>query len=162
MKSASKKRRAQKGRSGHTFLGLAKDWIDSPQWAGLDSFEVKLLIDLGAQHNGHNNGDLCAAWTLMRRRGWRSTATLNKTLHSLIDKGWLLLTRQGGRHTASLYALTVWGIDPCGGKHDETPCAVPLHLWKNRIPGRVVNQCGRVANQLPPDLSKKSASVVAS
>ncbi|MGQ0622510.1 MAG: hypothetical protein ACT4QA_21815 [Panacagrimonas sp.] len=46
--------------------------------------------------------------------------------------------------------------------NNETPCAVPLHLWKNRIPGRVVNQCRRVANQLPPDLSNKSASVVAS
>jgi hypothetical protein len=152
-----KLRERARGRRSHSFIALPKDWLGSPQWAALDSFEVKLLIDLAAQYNGSNNGDLCASWSMMKRRGWRSSATLHKALRGLIENGWLELTRQGGRHVASLYALTFWGIDPCGGKLDVAANPVPSHRWKSILGARVVNQCSRVANQLPAELGKKAA-----
>jgi hypothetical protein len=88
-------------------LILRKDILDSPEWCDLSAYETKLIIDLASQYKGKNNGDLCAAWSIMKRRGWRSPGTLSKTLHSLIAKNWVLLTRQGGKHVASLYALTI-------------------------------------------------------
>lgn len=35
-----------------------------------------LLFDLFAQYRGDNNGDFCAAWKVMKPRGWRSEDTL--------------------------------------------------------------------------------------
>jgi len=31
--------------------------------------------DLGRQYNGKNNGDLCATWSMMAKRGWSSRST---------------------------------------------------------------------------------------
>ena len=147
-------------------MALPHTWVQSPQWAALDPYELKLLIDLGSQYNGRNNGDLCAALTVMKPRGWRSPATLNKAIRGLIAKGWLDLARQGGRHLASLYALTLWGIDACDNKHDLHPNPVPSHRWKadglkNSLGSRVVKQCGRVVNQSRSKNEQIHASVVA-
>lgn len=142
-------------REGPRFLALAQPWLDSPQWAALTPFELKLLIDLGRQYNGRNNGDLCAAWTLMQPRGWRSPGTLSKAVHTLREKGWLELTRQGGRHLASLYALTWWGIDDCGGKLDVAANPVPSNRWKNSSGSRVVKQCSREVYQSPAEVANK-------
>lgn len=157
--SANSKRRARlTGRgAGGAFLALPHAWLDSPQWAALDAFEVKLIIDLAAQYTGKNNGDLCAAWTLMQPRGWRSSATLNKTLRSLQQKGWVVLTRQGGRHLASLYALTFWGIDACGGKLDIAANPVPLNNWKNSFGSRLMMQCSRDVMQSDQKITRKAA-----
>lgn len=67
--------------------------LQSDQWASLTPYEVKLLIDLAAQYNGSNNGDLCAPMTLMRRHGWRSPATLHRARKGLVRKGFIELTR---------------------------------------------------------------------
>lgn len=164
----TRKRQHHQGRrESGTFVALSHNWLKSPQWAALNPYELKLLIDLASQYNGKNNGDLCAAVTVLKGRGWRSSATLNKSIHSLIEKGWLELTRQGGRHSASLFALTVWGIDGCGGKHDLKPNPVPSHRWKtdglkNWKSGRVVNQCGRAANQSGQRITNISSLVVVS
>jgi len=105
--------------------------LQSPQWAALSAHALKLLLDLAAQHDGKNNGDLCAAWRLMAARGWRSRDTLGKALAELEESGWIVRTRQGGRHRASLYAITWRAIDDCGGKLDlAQPGPVALNLWK--------------------------------
>ncbi len=145
------RRRLDRSKGRRSFapaLILRKDIIESPEWAALSPFEVKLLIDLGAQYKGSNNGDLCAAWSVMRSRGWRSPGTLHAALRGLIEKGWVDITRQGGRHLASLYALTIWGINECAGKLDVTASAVPSHRWrKSSLGSREVYQPSREAHQ---------------
>jgi hypothetical protein len=78
-----------------------------------------LLLDVGAQYNGFNNGDLCAAHSILKERGWKSNDTRTKALNELIAAGLLVQTKVGGLNAGPhLYALTWQPIDECGGKLD--------------------------------------------
>lgn len=116
------------------FLALPRSLLDSPEYAALSAYAVKLLCDLGAQLRGHNNGDLCAAWSLMRARGWKSRDTLDRAKLELEEAGVIVRTRQGGKHKPTLYALTFKGIDECEGKLDAhiKASAVPFNTWKKK------------------------------
>lgn len=146
-------------RASAPFLSLPSNILRSEEWAALTPFEVKLLIDLAAQYNGKNNGDLGASWTVMKARGWRSPSTLNKALHGLVASGFIELTRQGGRHRCSLYAITWRGVDACDGKHDATANPVPSNFWKleNRSSSRVAYHCSRVV-YLPSEKQAQKAA----
>jgi hypothetical protein len=129
----SRKQVNSKGRrESGPFVTLPKVVLNSQEFARLSAYAVKLFIALCAQYNGRNNGDLCASWTLMRQRGWRSKATLHRASKELRDKGWLVVSRQGGRNKATLYALTFLSVDECGGKLDIDETLTPLNLWHNR------------------------------
>ena len=117
-------------RDSGTFSKLIHAYFQSPEFAGLSPRAVKALIDIYCQYRGNNNGDLCAAISIMKARGWRSKDQLSKALKELIEKGWLTITRQGGRNMATLYAVTFMPIDECHGKLDVMPTSTPLHLWK--------------------------------
>ena len=99
-------------------------------FVALSPYAIKLLIDLYMNFNGKNNGDFCATWSLMKKRGWRSEATLNNALKELMYYGWIVCTRQGGKHRASLYAVTFRAIDECGGKLDTPETATAPANWK--------------------------------
>jgi hypothetical protein len=116
------------------FLALPRAVLESPAYLGLSPYAVKLLVDLGVQYNGTNNGDLCAVWKFMRRRGWRSQETLAKAKRELLEVQLVVETRKGGRpNRASLYALTFFHLDYCGGKLDVTPIGFPYGGWyRNR------------------------------
>lgn len=146
-------------RASAPFLSLPSNILHSEEWAALTPFEVKLLIDLGAQYNGRNNGNLCAAWTLMKPRGWRSPGTLSKALRGLQANGFIELTRQGGLHQCSLYALTWRGIDDCDGKHDANAWPVPTNRWKreNRLASREAYHGSRVAYLPTGNQAEKAA-----
>ena len=47
------------------FLALDRAMLRSEQWAQLTPFAKALFLDLAVQYNGSNNGDLCAAWSVM-------------------------------------------------------------------------------------------------
>lgn len=111
------------------FLALPRAVLDSQQWADLGAFEVKLLLDIAASYRGNNNGDLSCTWSIMRKRGWCSKATLEKCLNGLLESGFLIKTRQGWRNRCSLYAITWEPINECRGKHDAKPSSVPLNTW---------------------------------
>jgi len=110
---------------------LIHDYFTSPEYAALSSRAVKALVDIYCQFRGSNNGDLCAAWSIMSRRGWTSKDQLAKSVRELLDRGWIEITRQGGRRIPTLYAVTFLGIDKCGGKLDISAHAAPSHLWKS-------------------------------
>lgn len=115
------------------FLGLPKKLLHSEEFASLSAYEVKILIDLGAFYNGSNNGDLCATWSIMGKRGWRSKSTLQNALQGCLDAGFLLKTKQGGQGIGpSLYALTWEAINECGGKLDVKSTTVALNLWRRK------------------------------
>lgn len=127
----SDRRMRQKGRrDGYTFIALPHVVQRSANWAKCSPTAIKLLMDIAGQYNGSNNGDLCAALTVLRARGWTRGATIQAALRELIHYGLLEKTRQGGRHRAGLYALTWQPIDECGGKLDcASPSRTASKLW---------------------------------
>lgn len=129
---ATDRRAKLKGRrSTAPFLQLPKDVLGSDAYTSLGGWEVKLLVDIASQFNGKNNGDLTAAWSVMRERGWKSPGTLNKALKALLGTGLIQETRSGGRHRCTLYAITWRGIDECKGKLDVTPTVAPSNRFKD-------------------------------
>ena len=89
-----------------------------------------MVIDIASQYRGHNNGDLCAPLSLMRKRGWNSSDQLEKAKKELIKKDVILVARQGGRNKANLYALTWFPIDECKGKLDIASTITAPVDWK--------------------------------
>lgn len=119
------------GRSStRPFLSIPKDVIDSAAYRGLGGWEVKLLVDIASQFNGKNNGDLTAAYSILKDRGWKSPGTLNKALRELLKVGLIQETRSGGRHRCTLYAVTWRGVDECKGKLEVNPTIAPSNLFQ--------------------------------
>lgn len=101
------------------FFHLHNSLLACDDFISLKGNSIKLLIDLGRQYNGHNNGDLCASMSLMRKYGWNSNQQLTKALKELISKNLIIQTRQGGLNMGpNLYALTWQRIHNCNGKLD--------------------------------------------
>lgn len=126
------KRRKTKGRAEQgPFVSLPKAVIKKMQ-EKLSACGYKLLIDLFEQYNGSNNGDLTLAWSVMKKKGWKSKETLNNTRKELINQGFIELTRQGTLrpHSCSLYAVTWRGIDDCNGKLELNPTATGSGTWR--------------------------------
>lgn len=100
------------------FTPLFHDLLHHPNYVKLSNRAIRLLNDLMAQYNGHNNGDLSACMTLMSGRGWASKSSLQLALRELEYYQFVKVSRQGGRNMPTLLALTCFSIDECKGKHD--------------------------------------------
>lgn len=114
------------------FLAIPEVVYNHNDFKSLSKRALKLLIDLLTQYNGCNNGDLCAAMTLMKKRGWSSNDQRYKALQELLGKEIILQTRQGGKKIASLFAITWRPIDPCNGKIDIDSTVKP---WRDFTKG---------------------------
>lgn len=135
---ATKDRVKAKGRADEgSFMRLPHSVVSTRKYANLSGWAVRLLIDLFAQFRGKNNGDLCAAWSVMRERGWRSKGTLTDATAELLDAGIIIKTQQGGRHRPSLYGVSWLAIDECrdsrtkAHKLDHPPTNVAPGTWKD-------------------------------
>ena len=124
---------ARARRDGITFAPMPSVVLNSTQYAALSAPSVKLLVDLAAQFNGHNNGHLAAAWTVMEKRGWRSRDTLGKAMAELLRAGFVVQTRQGGRHAASLYGITFHALDSTE-RLDVRERDFPRGAWARTVP----------------------------
>ena len=144
MMSQSKKRAlksAKEARGNKPFLPLTIEVLKSKALAKLSPFGCKLLFDLASQLRLGKNGDASAAFeNVLRDRGWRSKATLQKAINELLDSGLVVKTRQGGLHQCSLYGLGWLAIDECGGKLESKATTRPINSWfepytpKNKSP----------------------------
>lgn len=124
------KRTKHKGRGKrHSFLALPHFMLKSAEFASLSGNSVKLLLELAAQYDGKNNGNLSATSTTLAERGW-SPATIARAKVQLIEAGFVLKTRQGHRHACDLFAITWQPVDACDGKHQEPVESVPSHRWQ--------------------------------
>lgn len=128
----NKNRAKVKGRSDRErqFFGLPHCVLDSPAFLSLSHHAKALLLDIGRQFNGFNNGALQINWARMKRRGWRSQTTLNKAKDELLTRGLIERTRIGYKRVTALYALTWKPIDACRGFDDVAPTRTPSHRWK--------------------------------
>lgn len=127
-KNINAKAREKKGK----FIGIPIAIYNHEDFISLSPRALKLLIDLLSQYHGYNNGDLCAAMTLMKKRGWNSNDQRQKALKELLDKELIVLTRQGGRKRGSLYAVTWQPIDECKGKIDISPTKTPYRDFRKK------------------------------
>lgn len=116
------------------FAALPHCLLESQVYIGLSAHAVKLLNDLLAQFKGFNNGDLCLAWTIMEKRGWKSRDTLDKARKELLEVELILIARYGDRKRPNLYALTFFAIDECSGKLDIKPTEKPTSRWRLHEP----------------------------
>ena len=105
------------------YAGIPHDVMESASYCGASGNALKLLLELARQYNGYNNGDLSAAFSVLKSRGWRSKNTLKRCLDELLERRLIVKTREGwfsnpGARCA-LYALTWHPIDECSGKELE-------------------------------------------
>jgi len=121
-------------RDAGKYFGLPHAVMDSRNYLQLSAQAVKLLNDIGRQYGGFNNGDLCATWSMMEKRGWKSRNTLYKALQELLYYGLIIKSKQGGKHAPTLYALTWQSVDECKGKLDIKETIRPLGDWKTDKP----------------------------
>ena len=111
------------------FLLLPSALINCPKFRVLSSSAVKLLVDIGGQYNGKNNGDLCLAWKVMKPKGWNSEATLNRAKKELLESGFIAETRKGKRpNLCSLYGITWQPLNP-DPKLEVKPFGFPVGVW---------------------------------
>ncbi|ARO88828.1 hypothetical protein EBAPG3_014200 [Nitrosospira lacus] len=129
------------------FAALPHCLLESQVFIGLSAHAIKLLSDLLVQFKGFNNGDLCLAWSIMEKRGWKSRDTLNKARQELLEVELILITRYGDRKRPHLYALTFFAVDECGGKLDIHATEKPMSLWRLHDPMPSLLQ---IKPRLPP------------
>jgi hypothetical protein len=116
------------------FFAIPHAVSNCPTYRGLSSKAVKLIVDMGSQFNGANNGDLCAAWKVMQPRGWKSEETLHLAKHELLDAGMIAETRKGRRpNLCGLYGITWLKLNP-SNKYDIQPFAFPFGAWEKNRP----------------------------
>jgi hypothetical protein len=135
-------------RESGSFCALPHHILESAEYASLSAQAVKLLLDFFAQFRGANNGDLCASWKTMQRRGWRSRDTLTRALRELLAAGFVLKTRQGGRRKPNLFGVSWLPINACGGKLDVAPTRIASNVWRKAAsvsPALQERQCSRAA-----------------
>jgi hypothetical protein len=146
-------RQKHKGRrESGTFTLIPHAVQDSANWYACTGTAIKLLCDLARQYNGNNNGDLCAALSVLKPRGWRRGETIMHAVRELLHYGLIELTRQGGLHKPSLYALTWRPIDECKGKLDVPATKIAPGTWREaraRFERPAKKPCRKAANAMP-------------
>ena len=103
------------------FILIPHPILKSVAYINLGSWARTLLIELILQHNGKNNGDLSAPYSLMKQRGFNSSGTLSKAGKELQKNGLIQITklpRKTGTtfEMTKLVALTWLPIDECTDK----------------------------------------------
>ena len=121
-----------KGRSeSRGFAGIPRAVMEHGDYMGLSASAKALLLELAYQYRGRNNGDLGIAWKVLRKRGWKSKATIQKARDELVQAGLIRCVREGRFMNpggiCSLYALT-W--EPLHREDlDLSPTARPLRVF---------------------------------
>lgn len=122
----------RKAKTG-SFAGIPRDVMKTEDYTGLGGNSIRLLNEFARMYNGKNNGDLSAAWSIMRARGFNSEATLARAVKELKDAGFIRVSRpghfSGRKSTPTLYCLTWLSIDECEGKHDLEPTSAPVRAF---------------------------------
>jgi hypothetical protein len=116
---------------------------ESQNWAQCSPMAIKLLMDLLGQFKGSNNGDLSAALSVLKSKGWTRGQTISNAARELIYYGMIEMTRQGDLHRCSLFAVTWRAIDQCSGKPEVKATNVASRLWANTKPPyvRPIKKC---------------------
>ncbi|WP_051237494.1 hypothetical protein [Ottowia thiooxydans] len=93
------------------FVGVNLSLLNSPAYIALDRSSQALFFDLRVKLNGFNNGNINAALSELRHRGWTAPVTLAKALRQLEAAGFIAKTRatigvENGSKVCNLYRFT--------------------------------------------------------
>ena len=126
------KRPNAKGRNNAPsgFAGIPRVVMDSTDYQSLSYKSKALLMDLAYQYRGNNNGDLTAAFSIMKEKGWKRDPTVKAAVAELLDANLILKTRDSRFSNpgskCALFALTWQPIDECPGKElERSPTRTP-------------------------------------
>lgn len=102
----------------------------------LSPHACKLLLDLGRQHSGANNGYLHPGFNVMKALGWRSAHTLHCSIQELLHYRIIVQTVQGGRNRPSYYGFTFRTITQKKDRPFDRPMPViqPTNEWEQSAP----------------------------
>lgn len=132
---------------GH-WVRVPTEMQESPNWLNMSDRGKALFFTMFCQFKGQNNGDLCAAYALLKGKGWPSKSKLMAARQELEHYGFIEVTRQGGKNKVpTLYALTFINVHKCWGKLNVPATDYPSDKW--RIP---------VEKWVNPYRDKRSAS----
>lgn len=98
----------------------------------LSPFACKLLLDLGRQFTGSNNGYLHPGLNALKPMGWRSAHTLTSAIKELLHYRILVQTVQGGKNRASYYGFTFRSIRERADRPFDRPMPIiqPTNDWE--------------------------------
>jgi hypothetical protein len=139
--SSSKKRfkDAKQKRDSGGFIAVPLAVLDSEAYIGLSASARSLLWDVASQLRGDNNGHLTCCWAAMVKRGWKSTATLQKAKEELLRSELLFETRKGARpNRAAWYAVTWLALDVIDGM-DIKPQMFPRGAYRKIEPPKIAS-----------------------
>jgi hypothetical protein len=94
------------------YISVSLKLMNSPAYIALDRCAQALFFDLRTKFKGDwNNGDINAALTELKHRGWSSETTLAKALRQLQATGFIVATRrtvgvENGSKVCNLYRFT--------------------------------------------------------
>ncbi len=107
------------GRDPGRFIAIPMSVLESQAYLGLSAHARALLIEVAIQCRGDDNGRLLLTEALLKKRGWRSKDTIQKSKRELLQAMLIFETVKGRRpNRASWYALTwrrlgkLHGFDP--------------------------------------------------
>lgn len=84
--------------------------LSTPAYRVLGFAAKALFVDLRTMVSGTNNGNLSAALSDMKHKGWTSSSTLSRALYELRALGFIAVTRSGGlklgTRVCNLYRFT--------------------------------------------------------
>ena len=114
------------------WFAMPLDFLRSRACAELSPLALKMLMDLCSQFgwNAKGNGDLSAAPTILRARGWTGNGSRVAALQELEAAGLVVKTRQGNRKLCGLYACTLWPMDCDFTKLDHGPGCYSTADWE--------------------------------
>lgn len=102
------------------FLALPKLLMEQRDFRELSPSAIKVLLVLGSQFKGDNNGNLAATHSMLKQWGGMAEGTLAKALKELQARDLIVKTRDNrrGREGArcALFALAWEPINDCPGK----------------------------------------------
>ena len=125
------------------FSGIPRRIIEHPSFKSLSYSARSLLIQLGYQYRGKNNGNLVITYSLMK--DWfGSNTTMYRARDSLYKAGFIVINAYGGQSGSGtklphLYALTWESIDQLKGdsnwmRYTHYPAnKAPLSYWKSGV-----------------------------
>lgn len=120
---------------GQAFI-IPLDCLRHENLARLSPKGCKLLLTLGRQFSGFNNGYLCVTPSVLLKQGWSSASTIWEAVAECEHYGLIEKTQQGGRNRPSYYALTWRRIHKIENRAplDAGPTLKPSNEWLNPKP----------------------------
>ena len=92
------------------------DLLNAPAYRVLSFAAKALFVDLRSAVGATNNGNISAALSDMKHKGWTSSSTLSRALYELRALGFIAVTRGGGlklgTRVCTLYRFTDLEVYP--------------------------------------------------